>query len=114
MRRTLLILSAAAVFAMPLAASAQTVWDPVIFWHDAPATAWERIVFLQHRIEHARDDHTLNNHDGIRAQADLNQIRDVAAKMRDREGGTLNATDESYVQGRLDNLARQIRWDRHK
>lgn len=112
MRRTLLLFATAAVLAAPIAASAQA-WDSATFWHDAPVSAWERIDFLQHRIDRGRDDGSLDRHDTIRAEADLHQIRDLAAHMRDRDGGTLNATDESYIQGRLDNLGRQIRWDRH-
>ena len=114
MRRTLLVLAAAMSVAMPLAASAQPSWDAAVFWRDAPATAWERIEFLQHRIDTGRSDGSLNRREGVRAQADLRQIREVAAQMRERDGGSLNATDESYVQGRLDNLSRQIRWDRHR
>jgi hypothetical protein len=113
MRRKLLILAAAVSFAVPIAASAQSAWDSATFWHDAPPAAWERIDFLQTRIDHGRADGSLNEHEGIRAQADLHQIRDLAAQMRERDGGSLNATDETYVQGRLDNLSRQIRWDRH-
>jgi opacity protein-like surface antigen len=113
MRRTILVLAAAISLAMPLAASAQSAWDPAVFWHDAPASAWERVDFLQHRIDAGRADRSLNEREGVRAQADLRQIREVAAQMRERDGGSLNATDESYVQGRLDNLSRQIRWDRH-
>ncbi|MDB5725424.1 MAG: hypothetical protein JWQ16_2178 [Novosphingobium sp.] len=113
MRCTVLVLAAAVSLAMPLAASAQSTWDPVVFWHNAPANAWERVDFLQHRIDAGRADRSLNQREGIRAQADLRQIREVAAQMRERDGGSLNATDESYVQGRLDNLSRQIRWDRH-
>lgn len=112
MRRTLLLFTAAAVVAMPVAVSAQP-WDAATFWHDAPASAWERIDFLQHRIDHGRDDGSLNRHEAIRAEADLHQIHDMAAQMRERDGGSLNATDETYIQGRLDNLSRQIRWDRH-
>jgi hypothetical protein len=112
MRRTLLLFAAAAALAAPVAASAQA-WDSATFWHDAPPAAWDRIDFLQHRIDRGREDGSLNRHEAIRAEADLHQIHDMAAQMRDRDGGTLNATDESYIQGRLDNLGRQIRWDRH-
>jgi Ni/Co efflux regulator RcnB len=113
MRRILLVLAAAVSVATPFAVSAQPAWDAAAFWHDAPANAWDRIEFLQRRIDAGRSDHSLNQREGVRAQADLRQIREVAAQMRERDGGTLNATDESYVQGRLDNLSRQIRWDRH-
>ncbi len=113
MRRTFFILAAAASLAVPFAASAQPAWDSGAFWHDAPPAAWDRIDFMQERIDRGRADGSLNDHESIRAQADLHQIRDLTAQMRDRDGGSLNATDETYVQGRLDNLGRQIRWDRH-
>lgn len=112
MRRTLLTLTAAASLAVPFSAFAQAAWDPAAFWHDAPPAAWERIDYLQHRIDRGESDGSLNHKEMVRAEADLNQIREIAGQMRDRDGGSLNATDETYVQGRLDNLSRQIHWDR--
>ncbi|MBW8783382.1 MAG: hypothetical protein JF593_01885 [Novosphingobium sp.] len=114
-----MILMTAAALAVPIAATAQpveppvVVWDADAFWRGAPTPAWERIAFLQQRIDNGVADHSLNRREAIHAQEDLRHIRQLATQMRARDGGTLNDTDNAYIQQRLDTLSRQIHWMRH-
>ena len=88
-------------------------WNPNAFWRGAPAPTWERIQFLQQRIERGIADGSLNRGEGMRAQARLNNIRREAWQMRRRDGGQLSARDNAWLQSQLDGLSRQLRWARH-
>ena len=48
-----------------------------------------------------------------RAQNELGRIREMTRNMRDRDGGTLNETDRTYIQDRLDHLGNDIHWMAH-
>jgi hypothetical protein len=104
---------AGAMAAAPVAfapVSAQPGWNPNAFWRGAPGGTWERIQFLQERINRGTADGSLNRGEGMRAQAQLNNIRRQAAMMRRRDGGQLNARDNAWLQRELDNLSRRLRW----
>ena len=87
-------------------------WDRNAFWRDAPTDPYQRIRFLQRRIERGTEDGSLSRRDARRAQYQLNQIRRNADRMRYRHHGTLRAADYDYIQSQLDDLSRQIRWQR--
>jgi len=74
---------------------------------------WERIQFLQDRINRGISDGSLNRGEGMRAQQQLNNIKRQAWQMRRRGGGQLNARDNAWLQRELDNLSRRLRWLRH-
>jgi len=94
-------------------ASAQPGWNGNAFWRGAPGGTWERIQFLQDRINRGISDGSLNRGEGMRAQAQLNNIKRQAWQMRRRDGGQLNARDNAWLQRELDNLSRRLRWLRH-
>jgi hypothetical protein len=99
---------AAAFVATPLVA--QPHWDSTAFWEGAPAGVWERVDFMQHRIDAGVAHHRLNRTEATRAQNELGRIREMTRNMRDRDGGTLNDTDRTYLQDRLDHLGNDIHW----
>jgi len=117
--------------AAPLAASAQSYrdqdrsdqwrgdqrdhdgFDRSTFWRDAPDSAWDRISWIQQRIERGHADGSLTGREYWRSSTELRNIRQTAWRLRERDGGNLTATDASYVQDRLDMLSQQVRWDRH-
>ncbi|MBU6266389.1 MAG: hypothetical protein KGN34_02530 [Sphingomonadales bacterium] len=82
------------------------------FWRDAPGSAWDRISWIQQRIERGRADGTLTGREYWRSAQELRSIRQIAWRLRERDGGRLTVTDASYVQDRLDRLSQQVRWDR--
>ena len=87
-------------------------WDRNAFWRDAPTDPYQRIDFLQRRIQRGRDDGSLSPRQARRAQYQLNQIRRNADRMRHRHRGNFSPADYDYIQGQLDNLSQQIRWQR--
>ena len=87
-------------------------WDRNAFWRDAPTDPYQRIDFLQRRIQRGANDGSLNPREARRAQYQLSQIRRDADRMRYRHHGRFSEADYSYVQSRLDSLSQQIRWQR--
>jgi hypothetical protein len=108
-----LAFAAAAVLAAPLAAQPHAGWDANAFWEGAPPGIWERLDFLQHRIDVGVAHHKLNRTEANRVQNELGRIRDMTRTMRTRDGGALNDTDRVYLQDRLDQLSSNIHWMAH-
>jgi hypothetical protein len=82
-------------------------WNRDAFWRDAPRDVWQRITFMQGRIDRGVRDGSLTRNEGRRLQQELNRIRRESRRWR---GG---ANGEQRLQARLDDLARDIRWQRH-
>ena len=112
------LLASAAIVASMLAsvpASAQPYqggWNGSEFWRGAPNDPWERIQFLQQRIDRGVQDGSLNRREAQRAEYQLRQIRQQAWQMRRRDGGRLSGRDAADLQARLDGLSRNLRWMR--
>jgi len=105
---------AASVFAAAAPLAGQPpAWDKEAFWAGAPVGVWERIGFLQQRIDRGRATHHLNRIEAARAENELQRIRETTVSMRTRDGGTLNDTDRTYIQDRLDQLSSNIHWMAH-
>ena len=81
------------------------------FWRGAPSDTWQRIEFLQQRIDRGMADGSLSPQEARRAQMELRQIRRDA--MRLRRGGSFSSSNSAMVQSRLDTLSRNLRWARH-
>ncbi len=82
------------------------------FWRDAPRDAWQRITYLQRRIDRGVADGTLTRGEARRAQQQLNVIRRDAQRLRTR-GGYMSAANNDRIQVRLDNLSQRVRLDRN-
>jgi hypothetical protein len=105
--------ASAFALAVPLAAQPPAGWDKEAFWAGAPVSVWERIGFLQERIDRGIARHRLNRTEAARAQNELQRIREMTGTMRERDGGTLSDTDRTYLQDRLDQLSSTIHWMAH-
>lgn len=100
--------------AAPAAAqSYQGGWNGNEFWRGASADPWERIQFLQQRVDRGVSDGSLDRREAQRTQWRLRQIRQDAWRMRRRDGGRLSGRDAADLQARLDELGRNLRWMRH-
>lgn len=88
-------------------------WDSGRFWRGAPQGTWERIQFLQLRIDSASRDGSLDRREARRANRELRSIRMDAQRLRNRYRGNMRSGDNMAVQARLDNLSRNLRWMRH-
>jgi hypothetical protein len=90
----------------------QQGWNGGEFWRGAPSDPWERIQFLQQRIDRGAQDGSLDGREAQRAEFQLRQIRQEAGQMRRRDGGLLRGRDAAELQARLDDLSRNLRWMR--
>jgi hypothetical protein len=104
------IIASMVTAAVPLAG--QPAWDSNTFWRGAPAGPWQRIGFLQQRIDRGIRDGSLDRREAWRAQRELRTIREDAWRMRRDNGGRLTPEASATLQGRLDSLSRSIRWMR--
>jgi hypothetical protein len=80
------------------------------FWRGAPSDTWQRIDYLQRRIDNGARDGSLSPQEARRAQMQLRQIRRDAMRMR--RGGYMSAESSAMLQTRLDDLSRNLRWAR--
>lgn len=82
------------------------------FYRGAPESPWERMQWLQQRIERGRADGSLNPREAMRAQREVERTREYIRTNRQRYG-QLRQVDRDYVQQRLDYISQRIRWSRH-
>jgi hypothetical protein len=87
-------------------------WNRDAFWRDAPASTYDRISFLQQRIDRGVADGSLNRREVRQSQTELNEIRRMADQYRYRNRGRLSASNADLIQARLDNLSQRLRWQR--
>jgi len=81
-------------------------WDREAFWRDAPTDLRQRIDFVQRRIDNGVRDGTLTRREGRELNGRLNSIR------RDARRGYRNDDRRDSLQSQLDDLSRQVRWQR--
>jgi hypothetical protein len=81
-------------------------WDQQAFWNGAPTDLRQRIEFLQRRIDRGTQDGTLSR----RESRDLN--RRLAQIRSDARRGYMTPARRDTLQARMDDLIRQIRWQR--
>jgi len=100
----LALLGSTPVLAQP--AWQQGSWNREAFWHGAPSNLRDRVEFLQRRIDSGARDGSLSR----REANDLN--RRLATIRRDARRSNLSPSRRQNLQAQLDNLGRQIRWQR--
>ena len=88
-------------------------WDSNSFWRGAPDNPYDRVQFLQERINRGVADGSLDRREAWRANRELNGVRQWIRRMHWQNGGQLGPDQRAAVQARLDALSRQIRWMRH-
>ena len=80
------------------------------------ATGWDldrRINWMQDRINHGRDDGSLDRREAHHAQNELDNIRADKARFERRHRGRLDDYARSDLESRLDRLNDQLHWLRH-
>lgn len=114
MRKFIIVAAAAAaVAASPVAAQwVPGPWNPNTFWQGAPANPYERIQFLQDRVNRGVADGSLSRGEAFRVNRELNGVRYWIRRMH-WQSGALTPGQRARVQARLDQIGRQIRWMRH-
>jgi hypothetical protein len=113
MKKLLACAAIAASFAVAAPVAAQNYgggWNSNEFWRGAPSDTWQRIDYLQQRINRGVQDGSLTRSEARRAQTQLQRIRMDASRMR--RNGTLDPRYSGNIQARLDDLSRNLRWAR--
>jgi hypothetical protein len=116
MKRIIITLLAGSIAAAPALAQ----WAPrhgqmrdrTTIWQGAPANPYERIQFLQDRINRGVADGSLDRREAWRANRELNNVRQWIRRMH-WQGERLTPDQRQRVQARLDDISRQLRWMRH-
>jgi hypothetical protein len=85
-------------------------YGPDRFWSGAPAGIRERIDYMEARIDRGVRNGDLTRREARIARQDLNEVRRMEASLRRRDGGRLTGPDREYLQSRLDQVGRNIRW----
>jgi len=112
-RLIILAVAATAIAASPAVAQwAPGRWNPNTFWQGAPANPYERIQFLQDRVNRGVADGSINRREAWRVNNELNGLRQWVRRMH-WQTGSLTPDQRARVQARLDQISRQIRWMRH-
>jgi hypothetical protein len=83
-----------------------STWDRDAFWRDAPSDTRQRVEFLQQRIDAGVRDGSLTRAESRDLNRRLSQVR------RDARRGSMNAGRRNSLQARMDDISRQIRWQR--
>lgn len=104
---------AAATMTTAGTAVAQAPWNAGAFWRGAPDNPYQRIRFLQDRVNRGIADGSLDRREARRVNGELNGVRTWIHRMHWEDAGRLTPGQLAQVQGRLDGISRQIRWLRH-
>ena len=86
-------------------------WDRNTFWQGAPDNPYQRIQFLQDRVNRGVADGSIDRREAWRVNRELSNIRQWIRSMH-WQGERLSPDQRDRVQARLDNISRQIRWMR--
>lgn len=85
-------------------------WNAGAFWRGAPDNPYQRIQFLQDRVNSGIADGSLDRREAYRVNGELNGVRQWIRRMHWYDAGRLTPDQRAQVQGRLDGISRQIRW----
>ena len=88
-------------------------YDTGAFWRGSPDSPYQRIQFLQDRVNHGVADGSLDRREAARVNGELNGVRGWIHRMHWEDEGRLTSGQRAQVQRRLDGISRQIRWMRH-
>lgn len=99
--------------AQPVPGYARGGWDRDAFWRGAPDSPWQRMRFLQARIDRGVADGSLDRREARRASRELDDLRAWARRMHYVDGGRLEPRQTAALQDRLDGLSQRIRWMRY-
>ncbi len=120
MKKSLFAAAAMSIALVTTAATAQIppppgwhggiVWDREAFWRAAPANPFERIQFLQDRVDHGLANGSLDPHEAARVTGELHAVRGWIRDKHWEDGGRLTPEQGAHLQERLDQISRQIHW----
>ena len=87
-------------------------YDAGAFWRGAPDSPYQRIQFLQDRVDRGIADGSIDRREAARVDRELNGVRGWMHHLHWEDAGRLTPDQRAQVQGRLDGISRQIHWMR--
>lgn len=82
------------------------------FWQGAPDNPYDRIQFMQDRVNRGVADGSIDRREAWRVNRELNGVRQWIRRMHWQDQ-RLTPDQRARVQARLDQISQQIRWMRH-
>lgn len=95
---------------MPQPRPPKMAWNPGTFWRGAPANPYDRIQFLHERVNRGVRNGSLDRREAMRVNRELAGVRAWIQQKHWQDGGRLTPPQRAMIQGRLDQISRQIRW----
>jgi len=116
MRRIIIALVASTIAATPAMAQWHHEprggqWNGGDFWRGAPDNPYDRIQFMQDRVNRGIADGSIDRREAWRVNRELSGVRQWIRRMH-WQGQRLTPDQRARVQARLDDISRQIRWAR--
>lgn len=91
----------------------QPGWSHDEIWRGAPDDPYQRISFLQHRLDQAVQQGALDPREAHRVAYRLDELRRSVDNQRRRHRGYLSQSTVDYVNQRLDSVSRELHWRQH-
>ena len=113
MKSIVIALAAAGLMTAGAASAQPNPWNAGSFWRGAPDSPYQRIQFLQDRVNSGIAHGSIDRHEAARVSHELDGVRNWIHRMHWEDDGRLTPGQRAQVQGRLDGISRQIRWMRH-
>jgi hypothetical protein len=85
-------------------------WNHDESWRGAPSDPYQRIAFLQARLDQSVRQGALNPAEARRIDYRLDELRRGADNTRRRNHGYLSPNMVNYMNQRLDRIGRELRW----
>lgn len=89
-------------------------YDAQAFWRGTSVNPIERIQILKDRIDRAEANGSIDPAEAHRVRDELSRTWAWIHQMHYEDGGRLNPGQRAEVQGRLDQVSRQIHWLRRQ
>jgi hypothetical protein len=89
-----------------------TAYDPGRFWAGAPNAPEQRVNFLIDRVNQGRADGSLTRREANRVMLRIRDVQREIDRLRRMDRGQLSGRNQNYIQTRLDEVSRQIYWQR--
>jgi hypothetical protein len=87
-------------------------YDSNRFWQGAPNAPEQRVNFLVDRVNQGRADGSLTRGEARRVMARIDDVQREISRLRRQDRGQLSGRNQNYIQTRLDDISRQIAWQR--
>ena len=89
-----------------------SAYDSNRLWQGAPNAPEQRVNFLIDRVNQGRADGSLTRGEARRVMDRISMVQRELDRLRRQDRGRLSGRNQNYIQTRLDDISRQIAWQR--